>query len=238
MFTLAISFLTTSSLPWFVYLTFHVPMQQCSLQHWTLPSPPVTSTTGHCFHLGSISSFFLELFLCSSSVAYWAPTDLGGSSSVAYLFVFSYCLWGSQGKNTEVVCHSLLQWSTFCQNSPPWPVHFGWLYKAWRRKWQPTLVFSPGESHGWRSLVGYSARGHKESDTTVTSLHLHSMAHSFIELDKAMVMWSDWLVFCDCGFQSVFPLMKKDRRLMEASWCERLTEGETGSCSDGWGHAQ
>ena len=32
---------------------------------------------------------------------------------------FSYCSWGSQGKNTEVVCHSLLQWTTFCQTSPP-----------------------------------------------------------------------------------------------------------------------
>ena len=36
----------------------------------------------------------------------------------------------------------------------------------WRRKWQPTPVFSPGESHGQRSLVGYSPRGLKESDTT------------------------------------------------------------------------
>jgi len=26
----------------------------------------------------------------------------------------------------------------------------------WRRKWQPTLVFLPGESHGQRSLAGYS----------------------------------------------------------------------------------
>ena len=36
----------------------------------------------------------------------------------------------------------------------------------WRRKWQPTPVFLPGESHGWRSLEGYSPRGRKESDTT------------------------------------------------------------------------
>ena len=36
----------------------------------------------------------------------------------------------------------------------------------WRRKWQPTPVFLPGESHGWRNLVGYSPRGRKESDTT------------------------------------------------------------------------
>ena len=35
---------------------------------------------------------------------------------------FSYCSWGPQGKNTEVVCHSLLRWTKFCQNSPPWPV--------------------------------------------------------------------------------------------------------------------
>ena len=31
---------------------------------------------------------------------------------------------------------------------------------------EPTPVFLPGESHGWRSLVGYSPRGLKESDTT------------------------------------------------------------------------
>ena len=31
---------------------------------------------------------------------------------------------------------------------------------------EPTPVFLPGESHGWRSLVGYSLRGRKESDTT------------------------------------------------------------------------
>ena len=36
----------------------------------------------------------------------------------------------------------------------------------WRRKWQPTPAFSPGESHGQRSLAGYSPWGHKESDTT------------------------------------------------------------------------
>jgi len=35
-------------------------------------------------------------------------------------------------------------------------------------------------------------------------------------------MRSDWLVFCDCGFHSVCPLMDKKKRLMEASWWERL----------------
>ena len=36
----------------------------------------------------------------------------------------------------------------------------------WRKAGQPTAVFLPGESHGQRSLVGYSPWGHKESDTT------------------------------------------------------------------------
>ena len=34
------------------------------------------------------------------------------------------------------------------------------------RKWQPTLVFFPGQSHGQRSLAGYSPWTRKESDTT------------------------------------------------------------------------
>ena len=42
-----------------------------------------------------------------------------------------------------------------------------WVGKIpWRRKWQPTPVFLPGESHGQRSLAGYSPYGCKESDTT------------------------------------------------------------------------
>ena len=48
-----------------------------------------------------------------------------------------------------------------------------WVGKIpWRRKWQPTPVFLPGESHGRRSLVGYSPQSHKESDTT-ERLHFH-----------------------------------------------------------------
>ena len=129
--TLAISCLTTSNLPWFMDLIFQVPMQYCSLQHQTLLPSPITSTTGCCFCFGSIPSFFLELFLHCSPVAYWAPTDLGVPLSVPYHFAFSYCSWGSEGKNTEVVCHSLLQWTTFCQKSPPWSIHLRWPYMAW-----------------------------------------------------------------------------------------------------------
>ena len=39
-------------------------------------------------------------------------------------------------------------------------------FMCWRRKWQPTPVFLPGESHGRRSLVGCSPWGCWELDTT------------------------------------------------------------------------
>ena len=50
-----------------------------------------------------------------------------------------------------------------------------WVRKiVWRRAWQPTPVFLPGESHGQRSLVGYSPWGHKESNMTKATWHAHT----------------------------------------------------------------
>ena len=42
-------------------------------------------------------------------------------------------------------------------------------FMHWRRKWQPTAVFLPGESQGWGSLVGCHLWGRTESDTTETT---------------------------------------------------------------------
>ena len=47
-----------------------------------------------------------------------------------------------------------------------------WVGKIpWRRKWPPTPVFLPGESHGQRSIAGYSPEGHKESDMAEGNEH-------------------------------------------------------------------
>ena len=47
-----------------------------------------------------------------------------------------------------------------------------WVGKnLWRRKWQPTPVLLPGESHGQRSLVGYSPWVCKELGTIEVTLH-------------------------------------------------------------------
>ena len=64
--------------------------------------------------------------------------------------------------------------------------------KAWGRKWQPSPVFLPGESHEWRSLVGYSPRGRKESDTTE---RLHSLTHRAIHKIRIKLYW---ICFYNC----------------------------------------
>ena len=55
----------------------------------------------------------------------------------------------------------------------PWVRSLGW-EDPWRRAWQPTPVFLPGELHGQKSLVGYSPRGRKEWDTTETTSTAHT----------------------------------------------------------------
>ena len=53
----------------------------------------------------------------------------------------------------------------------------------WRRRWQPTPVFLPGESHGQRSLASHSLWGRKDLDTT-EQLSAHTILPS---LGKARV---------------------------------------------------
>ena len=73
---------------------------------------------------------------------------------------------------SKVIMLSLPQWLSGKESACQWRrCGFGsWVGKILlRRKWQPTPVFLPGESHGQRSLVGYSPWGCKESDTTETA---------------------------------------------------------------------
>ena len=97
-FTLTISYVTTSNLPWFMDLTFQFPMQYCSLWHWTLLLSPITFSTGLLFLL------CLHPFILSGVISPLISSSMLGTSILS--FCLSYCSWGSQGKNTEVVCHS------------------------------------------------------------------------------------------------------------------------------------
>ena len=68
-----------------------------------------------------------------------------------------------------------------------------WVRKiSWRRKWQPTPVFLPGKSHGWRSPVGYSLWGHKELNTT-ERLHTHFLLTIYFTLHSLISMVSEEL---------------------------------------------
>ena len=88
------------------------------------------------------------------------PTD-----SLTWLFPHPFVRWeidvlgfpgGALGK--ELTCQ---------RRRCKWLGFDPWVRKIpWRRKWQLTPVFLPGDSHGERSLAGYSPLGHKESDMT------------------------------------------------------------------------
>ena len=81
--------------------------------------------------------------------------DMG---SIKYLFTFKYKKGGQQGLGMGEMgrCWSRVQISNLYSSKE--------LNR--RRQWHPTPVLLPGNSHGWRSLVGCSLWGRKESDTT------------------------------------------------------------------------
>ena len=70
----------------------------------------------------------------------------------------------------------------------------------WRRARQPTPVFLPGESHGQRSLVGYSPWVCKESDTTEATLHACTCGTEVLVLHNIKVDCSLSLCINEIGF--------------------------------------
>ena len=74
--------------------------------------------------------------------------------------------WGLSGKESACQCRRLGLY--------PWVGE-----TPWRRKWKPTAVFLPGESHGQRSLAGYSPEGHKELSMTQSTLTSGFIFYSF-----------------------------------------------------------
>ena len=96
-----------------------------------------------CFHHQTHPNWvsfplWLSLFILSGAISSLFPSSVlaifwpGGLNLWCHiLFAFSYCVWGSCGKNCGAACHSLFQWTTFCQKCPLWPVHFRWSCTAW-----------------------------------------------------------------------------------------------------------
>ena len=147
--------------------------------------------------------------------------QLGGVFSWLHLFIFSgviFPLFSSSILGTYWPEEFIFQYHIFL---PFYTVHG--VLKARVLKWF-AIPFCSGP-HFVRTL-------HMTLPSWVT---LHSMAHSFTELDKAVIHVISLISFLWLWFSFCLPSWK---RLMEASWWEKLTVGETGSCSDGWGHIQ
>ena len=65
----------------------------------------------------------------------------------------------------------------------------------WRRAWQPTAVFLPGESHGQRSLEGYSPWGRRESDLTEATCCAHARTHTHTQKNYFVLISRNWKIF-------------------------------------------
>ena len=93
--------------------------------------------------------------------------------------------WGRRWKweNKQIYSLRAFLMAQWVKNPPARKGHrrrsfSSWVGKIpWRRKWQPTPVFLPGQPHGQRSLVGYSPWGHKELDTTEQLTHTHTQQY-------------------------------------------------------------
>ena len=92
----------------------------------------LTSITSH---IQNWALFSLWLFILSGVISPLFSSTITGHLptwvvhlSVSCLFAFSCCSWSSHGKILKCFCHSFLQWTTFCQNFPLWPIHIGWPY--------------------------------------------------------------------------------------------------------------
>ena len=119
-----------------------------------------------CYPQKSRSRCFIVLwFLSPRKILY----------SLSYYTFYSISVGGTCGKESTRQCRRYRR----CRFNP-------WIGKTpphWRKKWQPTPVFLPGESHGQRSLMGYSPQGRKESDANKHArAHTHTHTHTHTEL--------------------------------------------------------
>ena len=98
-----------------------------------------------------------------------------------------------------MVCHSLLQWTTLCQNSPPWPIHLGWPYTAW-------LIISLSQTTLWSMWSVWLVSCHSGFHSVCP---LRSKDKRIMEASWWKTAWGgNWVLFwwagpCSVQFSSV-----------------------------------
>ena len=115
-----------------------------------------------------VSSFLLDDHFHLPSLK--APSlSSGYTTQSLYLWLFCTYLPGSPPLifwRFQLLAHSLPWYAHHNPQSFQYSVNRPITFMHWRRKWQPTPVFLPGESQGWESLAGCRLWGRTESDTT------------------------------------------------------------------------
>ena len=108
-----------------------------------------------------------------------SPPNAGDTGDVGSILGLGRSLGEGKGNPLQYSClenpmDGGAWWATVHGVAESWTLlsNFTLTFMHWRRKWQPTPVFLPGESQGWQSLVGCHLWGHTELDTT-ERLHFH-----------------------------------------------------------------
>ena len=79
----------------------------------------------------------------------------------------------------------------------------------WRRSWQPTPAFLPGELHGQGSLAGYSPRGRSQTRLKRLSTAHSTCEHTHTVVTDSLVVWQNPTRHCKA---SVLRLKNKDEK--------------------------
>ena len=124
------------------------------------PKARITRSHGNCmFNHLTLNGCTI---LCSHQQLITVPVSLTSLPKVIIIFLFDECqpTW-----YLIVVCISLISNDDEHLFIASLAIYISaWVRRIpWRRKWQPTPVFLPGKSHGWKSLAGYSPWGQRRA---------------------------------------------------------------------------
>ena len=113
-----------------------------------------------------------------------------------------------------------------------------WVGKVpWRREWQPTPVFLPGEFHGQRSLAGCSPWACKESDTTAQLTFPLPLFHMPLRLVPPPIKFPTALLLRPSGVPAVHFCLNPSQ-VFKSSWSQwehRQTPAEVSGMAEGSG---
>ena len=120
--------------------------------------------------------FYKRLWMCGRNIEYMEWLWQRGRKVPDYgVFLFFFFLEKAMATHSSILAWKIpwmeepgrLQSMGSLRVGDDWMTSLSlFTFMQWRRKWQPTPVFLPGESQGWESLVGCHLWGHTESDTT------------------------------------------------------------------------